>query len=59
MSDTLKINNESEIDEKKLNRMKTRVLLVEKNNISTNARTDSQMIDVIKQIIIEEAKKCY
>lgn len=59
MNDTLKINNESEIDEKKLNRMKARVLLSEKSNISTNARTDNQMIDLIKQIIIEEAKKCY
>ncbi len=59
MNDIVQTNEKLEIDEKKLDRMKLRVLHVERNNILTNARTDTQMIDLIKQIIIEEAKKCY
>lgn len=59
MSNTNQTNEKLEIDAIKLNRMKMRVLSVERNNILTNARTDTQMIDLIKQIIIEEVKKCY
>ena len=59
MNDIVQTNEKLEIDKKKLDRMKLRVLHVEWNNILTNAKTDTQMIDLIKQIIIEEAKKCY
>ena len=59
MNDIVQTNEKLEIDKKKLDRMKLRVLHVERNNILTNAKTDTQMIDLIKQIIIEEAKKCY
>lgn len=59
MNDLISIHENSDVDEKKLKRMQARVLLLERNNILTNALTDSQMIEHIKKIIIEEAKKCY
>lgn len=59
MSDISFEDEKLEIDLKKLHRMQTRVLLIERNNILTNALSDNQMIDSIKKIIIEEAKKCY
>lgn len=59
MNDFNSADEKLEIDPIKLHRMQTRVLLIERNNILTNALTDNQMIENIKKIIIEEAKKCY
>ena len=59
MSNTNQTNEKFEIDTIKLNRMMMRILRIERNNILTNTLSDTQMIDLIRQIIIEEAKKCY
>lgn len=52
-------NIESMVDETKLRRMQQRIYLLEKQNMSNNEKTDSQMIEAIKKIIETEAKKCY
>ena len=52
-------NEKIVIDETKLHRMKMRIYLLEKENMTINERTDSQMIEDIKKIIETEAKKCY
>lgn len=59
MNDINCADEKLKIDPVKLQRMQARVLLIERNNILTNALTDNQMIENIKKIIIEEAKKCY
>lgn len=56
MSNTNQTNEKFEIDTIKLNRMMMRILRIERNNILTNTLSDTQMIDLIRQIIIEEAK---
>lgn len=52
-------NGKIVIDETKLHRMEMRIYLLEKENMTINERTDSQMIEDIKKIIETEAKKCY
>lgn len=52
-------NMEVEIDETKLKRMQIRIYALEQENMRTNEKTDSQMIEAIKKIIETEAKKCY
>lgn len=59
MNDNLYIEKNLEVDSKKLNRMKVRILDLERKNILTNSKTDSEMIEKIQKIIKEEAKKCY
>lgn len=51
--------NNIEISEKKLDVMKRRLIAVEKENLKTRAKTETEMIDYIRSIIIEEAKKNY
>lgn len=47
------------IDEEKLKRMEFKIYALERNNMLNNEKTNSQMIEAIKKIIEEEAKKCY
>lgn len=54
-----KNSNKFEISEKKLEVMKKRLIDVEKENLKTRSKTETEMIDYIRNIIIEEAKKNY
>jgi hypothetical protein len=53
--------NESgfQIDEKRLNRMKLKILGAERENIKTRVESEQDMIEKVKKIIEEEVKKCY
>ena len=48
-----------EIDKVKLQRMQLKIYQLERENMRSNEKTDSQMIEAIKKIIETEAKKCY
>lgn len=48
-----------EIDKAKLNRLKFRILLAERENLKTRAETKSEMIEKIRKMIEEEVNKCY
>lgn len=52
-------SNELDISEKRLEIMKKRLIDVEKENLKTRSKTETEMIDYIRNIIIEEAKKNY
>lgn len=52
-------NNEVVIDKTKLQRMQFKIYQLERENMRSNEKTDSQMIEAIKKIIETEAKKCY
>lgn len=52
-------NDEINLDEKKLNRMKVRILSIERDNLNTRIDTEGEMIDKVRKIIEEEAKKCF
>ena len=55
------MSNDQEVvlDEEKLKRMEFKIFVLERNNMVNNEKTNSQMIESIKRIIEEEAKKCY
>jgi len=50
--------NGIEIDEKRVMAMFKRIIREENKNILSNDPNDSKMIDIIKNIIEEEEKKC-
>lgn len=50
---------EAVLDEKKLNRIKLRILNEEKENQKTHTQTEGQMVDKLRKIIEEEVRKCY
>lgn len=52
-------NNQVKLDEKKLNRMKVRILSMERDNLKTREYTEGVMIDKIRKVIEEEVKKCF
>ena len=52
-------NSDQNINERKLDAMKYRILQAERENIKTSSKTSEQMVDTIRKIIIEEAKKIY
>lgn len=52
-------NNKLKLDEKKLNRMKVRILSIERENLKTRIDTEGEMIDKVRKIIEEEVKKCF
>lgn len=45
--------------EKRLNSMKAKIIQVEKENLKTHAKTTANMVETIRKIIINEAKKNY
>jgi len=55
MPDTQK----AELNEKKLNQMKLEILRLEQSNLKTREKTADAMIDAIKKIVVDEAKKSY
>lgn len=47
------------LSEKKLNQMKVEILRLEQSNLKTREKPDGAMVDAIKKIIVDEAKKSY
>lgn len=47
------------IDEKKLNQMKLNILKVEHKNLKTREKSNDEMVELIRKIILDEVKKNY
>lgn len=52
------MNEEIKIDEQKATRLIRRIIVAERKNIKSQAKTDIQMVKEIQKII-EEELKCY
>lgn len=52
-------SNNITINDKSLETIKKRVIEEVKQNINTKSRTDKEMVDKIRNLIIEEANKNY
>jgi hypothetical protein len=55
MSDT----QSTELNEKKLNQMKVDILGLEQSNLKTREKASDAMVEAIRKIIMDEAKKSY
>lgn len=53
------MSNEQETQEKCLNAMKYKILKAEQENLKTREKTNEQMVETIRRIITDEAKKNY
>lgn len=53
------MSNELEVNEKKLNVMKYKILKAEQENLKTHEKSNDQMIETIRRIITDEAKRNY
>lgn len=53
------MSNEQDIQEKRLNAMKYKILKAEQENLKTREKTTDQMVETIRRIIMDEAKKNY
>jgi hypothetical protein len=53
------MSNEQDLREKRLNAMKFKILKSEQENLKTREKTTEQMVDTIRRIITDEAKKNY
>ena len=53
------MNDERELDQKKLNMIKLRILSEERKNIKTQDKTPIQMADIVRSIIADEVNKSY
>ena len=49
----------SDTNEKRLNTMKVKILKAEQENLKTREKTNDQMVELIRRIINDEAKKNY
>ena len=47
------------VQEKRLNAMKYKILKLEQENLKTREKTTEQMVERIRQIILDESKKNY
>ena len=52
-------HNEQDVQEKRLNAMKYKILKTEQENLKTREKTTDQMVETIRRIIMDEAKKNY
>lgn len=52
-------DDEKVIDERRLTAMKIGIISLEKDNLKTNERTNEEMVDTIRKIIVSEIKKNY
>lgn len=59
MSNENQNNERLPIDNDKLDRMKIKIIKLEKENLATNTKSRTQMLEEIKKIIIDEESKCY
>ena len=53
------MSNEQDVQEKRLNAMKYKILKAEQENLKTREKTTDQMVETIRRIIMDEAKKKY
>ena len=53
------MSNEKEINEKKLNAIKYKILKAEQENLKTREKNTDQMVELIRRIITDESKKNY
>ena len=53
------MSTEEERREKRMNTMKVKILKAEQENLKTREKTNEQMVDTIRRIINDEAKKNY
>lgn len=51
--------NDPNVKEKRLNAMKFKILMAEQENLKTREKTTDQMVETIRRIIMDEAKKNY
>lgn len=49
----------NEIDETKLNRLKFKILKLERDNLKTRECNNPQMVEEIRKMIEEEVRKCF
>ena len=53
------MSNEQDVQEKRINAMKYKILKAEQENLKTREKTTDQMVETIRRIIMDEAKKNY
>ena len=53
------MSNEQEVQDKRLNAMKYKILKAEQENLKTKEKTTEEMVELIRRIITDEAKKNY
>ena len=53
------MSNEQKVQEKRLNAMKYKILRAEQENLKTREKSTDQMVETIRRIIMDEAKKNY
>ena len=53
------MSNEQDVQEKRLNAMKYKILKAEQENLKTREKTTDQLVETIRRIIMDEAKKNY
>ena len=53
------VSNETEISTQRLNAMKYKILLEEQKNLKTREKNTDEMVETIRRIIMDEAKKNY
>ena len=53
------MSNEQEVQEKRLNAMKYKILRAEQENLKTKQKSIDEMVELIRRIITDEAKKNY
>ena len=53
------MSNEQDVQEKRLNAMKYKILKAQQENLKTLEKTTDQMVETIRRIIMDEAKKNY
>ena len=53
------MSNNQEINEKRLDAMKFKILKAEQENLKTREKNTDQMVETIRRIILDEAKKSY
>lgn len=52
-------NQSTQLNEKKLKRMKFAILKAEEENLKTRERSNEAMVELIRRIITDEVKKTY
>ena len=53
------MSNERDVQEKRLNAMKYKILKAPQENLKTREKNTDQMVETIRRIITDEAKKNY
>ena len=48
-----------DVNDKRLNAMKYKILKVEQENLKTREKTNDQMVEIIRRIITDESNKNY